>query len=387
MMVVRAGNFQDCEILDHSIKKTTSMNRQIINGTKRFEHSLCAYQFQNRISKLVANLLVLASGLLMLTTSAFGQDSLVFKNNNYMTGEIKAMSKGVLSIETDYSKSDFTIEWVDIKEIYTKTNFTLTQTDGDRLSGTLQSLNPTQVNVVSDKGTSTSELNNIVQLKSVSEKFWDRFHAAISLGLSVTRAQSLKQFTSRSSVGYVREKWTLDATFNSLRSTQDEVEDIRRKDGGLTFTYLLPKDWYIPASISFLSNTEQKLDLRLLEKVGIGKYVIHTNQAYWGFSLGANYNAESFTDDTPDRQSWEGFIGTQANLFDTGDLSLFTNLVVYPSFTESGRVRSDFQFDAKYEFPYDFFLQLGFTLNYDNQPVSEAPDTDYVFQTTFGWSW
>ena len=363
------------------------MNRQILNGTNRFGPALRASQFQKRINALVVHSLAILSGLLLQPTLAFSQDSLVFKNNNYMTGEIKSLNKGVLSIETDYSKSDFTIEWVDIKEIYTKTSFTLTQTDGDRLSGTLQSVNPTQVNVVSDKGTSTSELNNIVQLKSVSEKFWDRFHAAVSLGLSVTRAQSLKQFTSRSSVGYVREKWTLDATFNSLRSTQDEVEDIRRKDGGLTFTYLLPKDWYIPASISFLSNTEQKLDLRLLEKVGIGKYVIHTNKAYWGFSLGANYNAEKFTDDTPDRQSWEGFIGTQANLFDTGDLSLLTNLVVYPSFTESGRVRSDFQFDAKYEFPYDFFLQLGFTLNYDNQPVSEAPDTDYVFQTTFGWSW
>jgi hypothetical protein len=29
----------------------------------------------------------------------------------------------VLNIETDYSKSDFTIEWVDIKEIYKKTRF------------------------------------------------------------------------------------------------------------------------------------------------------------------------------------------------------------------------------------------------------------------------
>ena len=163
---------------------------------------------KNDLGKLVATLLALVSGLLLLPTSAFCQDSLVFKNNNYMTGEIKSMNKGVLSIETDYSKSDFTIEWVEVKEIYTKTSFMLTQSDGDRLSGTLQSVNANQVNVVGDAGTSTSELNDIVLLKSVSEKFWDRFHAAISLGLSVTRAQSLKQFTSRSSVGYVREKWT-----------------------------------------------------------------------------------------------------------------------------------------------------------------------------------
>jgi len=134
------------------------MTRQIINGTKKFGTPRWMYQIQKLSGKMVANILALVS-LLLLYTSAFSQDSLVFKNNNYMTGEIKAMNKGVLSIETDYSKSDFTIEWVEVKEIYTKTRFMLTQSDGDRLSGTLQSVNLNQVNIVGDKGTSTSELN------------------------------------------------------------------------------------------------------------------------------------------------------------------------------------------------------------------------------------
>jgi len=75
------------------------------------------------------------------------------------------------------------------------------------------------------------------------------------------------------------------------------------------------------------------------------------------------------------------------NLYDIGDLSLLTKLVVYPSITESGRFRSDFNFDAKYDLPKDFYLKFGLNVNYDNRPVAGATDTDYMLQTGFGWKW
>lgn len=319
--------------------------------------------------------------------SAFAQDSLVFKNGNRMNGEIKKMDRGVLTIETDYSKSDFTIEWKGIQGIYTRDHFLITLSDGSRLVGSLQS-DSTTVTIHDETGTTHDYPSYfIVTLKSLKDKFWDNVYASLSLGYSLTKAQALQQFTSRSTMGYVSEHWAADLSYNNLRSTQDDVEDVRREDGGLTFSYFLPKDWYIPASVTFLSNTEQKIDIRLLSKVGIGKYLIHRNKAYWGFSLGANANYEVYSDESEGGTSWEGFIGTEVNLFDVGDLSLLTRAVAYPSLTESGRVRADFVFDFKYDLPLDFFIQLGLTVNFDNKPVEGTPDTDYVFQTTFGWSW
>lgn len=136
-----------------------------------------------------------------------------------------------------------------------------------------------------------------------------------------------------------------------------------------------------------MSNTEQKLDLRTTTNLGIGKYVIHTNKTYWGFSAGANFNNENFSSDADDRNSMEGFFGTELNMFDIGDLSLLTRLVAFPSFTEAGRWRSDFKFDVKYDLPMDFYIKLGFTMNYDNRPVQDASEVDYVFHTGFGWEW
>ena len=79
-------------------------------------------------------------------------------------------------------------------------------------------------------------------------------------------------------------------------------------------------------------------------------------------------NNEQFTDETESRNSWEGFIGTELNLFNIGDLNLSTKLVAFPSFTDSGRWRSDFNLDVKYEMPFDddFYIKVGTTVNYDD---------------------
>jgi hypothetical protein len=337
---------------------------------------------------MLKNLSVTFFLLIICVHFALGQDSLIFKNNNYVVGEVKSFDKGVLTVETDYSKSDFTVEWSGIQKIFTKTIFMVTLTDGNRVTGTLTSPTPGRVSIIDDAGVAHDHaIDEIVSMKSVSTKFWDRIHIGLSLGYSLTKAQNLKQFSLRSNVSYATEDWVLDASYNNLNSSQDEVPDIRRSDGGVGFNYFLPKDWYIPISVTFLSNTEQLLDLRLLGKLGIGKYVVHTNNAYWGFTGGANVNYEDFDDETDPRTSWEAFIGTEANLFDVGDLSLMTRAVAYPSLTESDRFRGDFTFDAKYDLPRDFYIQFGITVNYDNKPVEGAPDTDYVLQTTFGWKW
>ncbi|MEN8228418.1 MAG: DUF481 domain-containing protein [Bacteroidota bacterium] len=315
-------------------------------------------------------------------------DSLLFSNGNYIVGELKGMDRGVLTIETDYSDDDFTIEWDGIKELYTTSHFLVTLSDGTRLNGRLESSEQGRINIITeDEGTIDTESSEIVFLKSVDKGFLDRVYANIDIGLDLAKANSFRQFSTRSSMGYLAERWSDDIYFNTLYSEQDETDPIHRTEGGTSFKFYLPSDWFIPASVIFLSNTEQKLDLRTTANIGIGKYIIHTNKTYWGFSVGANYNNENYSTDADDRNSMEGSFGTELNMYDIGDLNLLTRIIAYPSFTESGRWRSDFNFDMKYDLPMDFYVKLGFTLNYDNRPVEGASEIDYVFHTGFGWEW
>ncbi|MCD4736473.1 MAG: hypothetical protein K8R53_10540 [Bacteroidales bacterium] len=75
------------------------------------------------------------------------------------------------------------------------------------------------------------------------------------------------------------------------------------------------------------------------------------------------------------------------NNYIVGDLDLLTKIILFPSITESGRWRSDFNFDVKYDLPLDFYIKAGITLNRDNRPVEGASETDYVIHTGFGWEW
>ena len=315
-------------------------------------------------------------------------DTLLLSNNDLIVGELKSLEKGVATVETDYSKSDFKIEWSGVKKVITSTSYLVTTSEGSRHLGRLYSPRSGFVTIYNQDSIPFGiNIDEIVMLASVSKGFWDQLSAAISFGYSLTRAQNLEQLSLRSSIGYKAKRWSGSVSFDAINSTQDDVEPIFRRDGAINFNYFLPKDWYIPATVSYLSNTEQKIDARLLGKLGVGKFLIHRNKAYWGFSTGANYNFEKYLDETSDRKSWEGFIGTELNLFDIGDLSLLTRAVLYPSFTESGRVRADFTFDMKYDLPLDFYINFGTTINFDNQPVANAPRTDYVLQTTLGWKW
>jgi hypothetical protein len=335
--------------------------------------------------------LVTFSGLLliMLIPVKAQVDSIIFNNGNYVVGEIKSMNRNVLEIETDYSDDDFTIEWDGIKEIYTTTNFLITLTSGNRYNGTIQSDGTSGINIQTEGGeTINVQPDEIVVLDDVDFGFWSQLYASIDIGYDLTRSKNLRSFSMNSNVGYIARRWQLDATFNRFTSRQDDVEDIQRSDGGLTFKYFLPRDWYPTASTNWLSNTEQQLRLRTTAKLGFGKYVVHTNQLYWGFSVGANYNQEDYSPpELDDRTSWEGYAGTELNLFNVGDLNLQTSLLAYPSFTESGRIRSDFNFNVSYDLPLDFYVKAGFTLNYDNQPAEGSPKADYVLKTGFGWSW
>src|SRR5690349_812393 len=139
--------------------------------------------------------------VLLLTHHASAQhDSLLLKNGNTIVGEIKSMDKGVLIIETDYSKNDFSIEWSGIKEIYTTSTFLITLTDGRRFDGSLQSAAGGGKIIISDASVGKTEVipDDIVFLKGVKSKFWSRFSGNIDVGLSFTKANNLTQFNINS---------------------------------------------------------------------------------------------------------------------------------------------------------------------------------------------
>ena len=314
-------------------------------------------------------------------------DSLIMKNGHVIVGEIKSMTRGVIQVETDYSDSDFKIEWDQVSQLYSNEFFLITLSDGSRLNA---SMNTDSTNIESmvlgtGSGPIYSTVNDIVYAKPLEGDFISRMSASLSIGYNLTKNNNLHQFSSRVNLGYLANFWSLKASYDAVRSSQDDVPDVKRTNAYIQYSYFLKNDWYLLFNQEFLQNDEQLLALRSNSRAGLGKYLIHTNNSTLGLSAGASWNNERFTDETPNRNSAEGFFTIQLDIFDAGDLSLFTSATAYPSFTEKGRLRADFKTDLKYDLPGDFFISIAFINNYDNKPIEGAAKNDYVFQTSFGW--
>jgi hypothetical protein len=310
------------------------------------------------------------------------------KNGNFIDGEIKSMEHNLLNIDTDYGDKDFIIEWEEIREIHTGDYYYIYTADGTIYYGWLRSSSDTTINIISRDGTlNTCKQLDIIRLMEINEGFKNRINGGFDIGLGLAKANNFRKLTGSANIGYKAEKWYGKAYASTLFSSQDKAEQIRRSEGGMDLRYRFYKDWALDPSMHFLTNTEQKLLLRSSLKLGIGKYLIHRYYGYWGIGAGLNRNIERFSNETPDRNSWEGYFGTEVDLYDIKDLDLFLRSIAYPSFTESGRWRADLNFNIKYKLPLDFYIKVEFTLNYDNKPAEEASNTDYVLQIGFGWSW
>lgn len=316
------------------------------------------------------------------------KDSLILINGNDIVGEIKLLEKSVLTIKTPYSDKDFQIKWHRVNEIYSTHLFIVSLTNGQRLNATINTDPDDKTSVLLNAGgyVLESQLKNVIGLESTGKSFLSRLSAEFDLGLTLTKANNSRQFNASAFVGYVANKWRAAGSFNSVLSTQTNVDDIKRIETDLTFQWYLKNDWFLSAATNFLTNNELKLDLRTTGKLGGGNYIKRNNNMYLGAGAGLAYNNERYTDALiEDKSSYEFYFGGEFNKYDIGDFSILTSLGMYTGITEKGRFRSDFKLDLKYDLPLDFYIKISTTYNYDNQPAEGASEGDYVFQTSFGW--
>lgn len=312
-------------------------------------------------------------------------DSLFMKSGDIVVGELKDMVRSVATVETKYSDSDFKIDWGEVRTVRTTSQYVVQLTEGSQFTARLRGMDSTTVLLIGEIDTGRTTVLDIVYLKSVKADAWSRASASIDLGFNVTKASNLKQFNLRALLGYQTDRWMASTSFNRVNSTQDEVDDIERTDVSGTFRWTLTGGFFAAADATFLSNTEQLLDLRSSIQPYLGYYLVRNNSMYLLVAGGTAFTNEVYTTDDPDRSSTEGLMSVELNLFDVGDVDLLLASKAFPSFTEEGRWRMDHSFDIKYELPLDLYIRAGFTVNYDNRPVAGAVETDYVVQTALGW--
>ena len=330
---------------------------------------------------------------LLATQVSFSQkDTLVMKSNEKVMGEIKKFDNGVIQIETAFSDKDFQVEYDKVIYIHTARHFLIITTEGDRYYGSFKSKrNDFSKVVIEEKTGGQVEVNlkDIVFFQEIEDSFWQRLDVELSVGYTLTKANNNQQFSGNFDLGYLSDKTKYNLYFGMIRTFQESDEftsTITRTNGGFIYRRFIVQDWFMILNADLLQSSEQKLALRSNIKGGVGNYVVKNLKMNLGLAVGLAWTYEDYSDDLNDsKNSAEAFLAADFIIFDLGDLELASKCFAYPSLTEAGRFRTDFNISVKYDFPLDIFIKLNYTLNYDNQPAIGAPNSDYVFQTTLGW--
>jgi putative salt-induced outer membrane protein YdiY len=313
-------------------------------------------------------------------------DTIRLHNGDQLAGEIKLISNGVLTIKTPYSDKDFRIEFNKVEALVIQTKSLIILTNDRRRFGYVSTNKTGKISILLDNNLIEEyDISEVIALQEVKEDFFHRFKAYVDLSYNFTKANSGTQFTAAGKLMYNSEFWLSEGFVNTMNSNQDQSDRIRRTEANLKLIRILARKLYLIGELPFLSNTEQALDARITPSVGIGKYIVSTNKLYLGLSTGLTWNNETYTDSSLDKNSTELFLSLGLNLFDFEDIDLDTDIKFYPSLTEKGRLRTDYNFNFKYDLPLDFYIKLGFSLNYDNKPAITGNQVDYVFTSGFGW--
>ncbi|WP_162182469.1 DUF481 domain-containing protein [Lacinutrix jangbogonensis] len=343
---------------------------------------------------LIIKIIAVKSSLLILIFSVFisfsvnaQNDTITLKSGDILAGEIKLISEGVLAIETAYSDTDFKIEFNKVNKLVIQRKCLIILTKARRRFGFIKSNAKQKITITLDNNLQEEyAISEIISLQEVRENFIQRFTGAIDLSYNFAKANKTNQFSVTGKLNYNSELWRFEANISSLKTNQENAELTRRTEANIELVRLLRKKLYFIIEIPFLSNTEQAIDSRISPSFGVGKFVISTNKLYLGLSSGFTLNIENYTDATLDKSSSEVFITSTFNIYDLKDFDFKTDIKFYPSISERGRIRTDYNLSLKYNLPLDFYIKLGFSLNYDNKPAFSGSEVDYIFTSGFGWS-
>ena len=317
-------------------------------------------------------------------------DTVYISSGEILYGEIKSFDRNVLTFDTKYADSDFKIDWDEVTGLASSTVLTVYTTDGTRTTGTFRfnSENKRMTQIISEDGEITVSLDNIIWFVTHEKVFWQRVKISVDGGYSYTKSSEIQQFSATANIDYTQKKWYFGIDFNRISSVVKNSDQSNRTNGNANYIYSLTKQTFALVGLELLENSSQNLILRTTTRLGAGYYFKRTNAMFFYAGLGIANNHENFGGDTPVKgNSFEGLGIMEFDAFNISDFSFRTKWIVYPSFSNKGRVRLDGDISLKYDLPLDFYIKLKITNNFDSKPLIDISDNDFVIQTNIGWEW
>lgn len=317
-------------------------------------------------------------------------DLIRLENGDWVTGEIKTLQYGVLLYKTD-GMSTVNVKWDHVTQIKSKYKFEVTLDKGGEYLAyidTTSSLNEVNL-IINSKVSFTVKRSEIVRISKIKDAFWSKFSGGFSFGLNYTRGSNILNYDLSGDLNYRVFKSEASLKVSSNLTNDINAENRTTKNNAdLRFNRDLPKHWFYTAFSTGEQNSQLGLDLRMSLGSGFGRKLIYTARNVLQISANLVGNRE-WASDGGQKYNLEGLLYLEYRIFNNAPpkTKLLSYVALYPSLTEKGRLRTDFNIEGSIEIWNDFVYKLKYYYNSDNQPATgNADHVDWGVTTSFGYT-
>jgi Protein of unknown function, DUF481 len=314
-------------------------------------------------------------------------DVIVLNNGDKITCEVKSLSSNTLYISVDYILNTVSVDWTKVDHIDSKQLFLVRTQGGTVYTGSLSTPKnpagrPTKIEVwESPENKTTLDRSQVVNVDETSTTILQRLNGQLGFGFTYTKGNQTSQYNLNSSVGYVQERWSTGASYNSNLSSSAGASVATRNQISLTATRLLPwNNWYVTGITQFLQSSVQGIQLQDTFGGGLGRNFVNTGStfvtAYGGFAW-QQINYQQSIVPARTQQVTAGLIGTQVRLFAFDKTTMAVSANLLPALSQPGRVQ--FTLNASYYVKLWGKLNWNLSLygNWDNRPPPGFVGSDY----------
>ena len=189
-------------------------------------------------------------------------------------------------------------------------------------------------------------------------------------------------------IRYRTRDFQYSGSFDSVLTDSENDGLSRREDLRFSFQRFRENRWYNANSLRFEHNDELNLNLRSSLTAGTGRNLLQDNEHVFNVEGGLLLAKERLQDPDISESNIEAYATASYSTFRYSplDVDITNTLSIYPSITDSGRVRAEFISNVRWELWEDLFWDVSLFSSYDSGSSGEEAITDWSIVTGIGWS-
>jgi hypothetical protein len=352
-----------------------------------------------RGSRCAMNIRVIIFSFTLLSSSYLFardiKDTIVMKNGDRMTCEIKGLNAGVLSVRLKYVQGTIGVQWSEVASLESNQLFLVQTESGTVYTGTLSTAKTTGERPVTIEVASVPEKAveilqpQIVRMDQTDESFWRKLSGTINTGILYSKGNEATQYNVAAEVEYRKERWFSQASFNSSFASGNNTNVSTRNQIDTNSMRLLRwNNWFYSGTGSFLQSSVQGIDLQTTLGGGIGRYLKNNNQTSFyviGGLAWQNVQYQTYSPNQAAQNAASALVASELKFFRFKKTDLEISTLVLPGISQAGRVRVNTNVSYYIKLVGDLSWNLSFYGNWDNQPPPTLKGSNYGSSSGLSW--